>query len=185
MAALEFAILAPMLVLLLLGGTDLTFWYLKKFRLDNAAAAVGNIVAAQTSLALTAFPANYCSTTSTATNYFAVASELSLPMTVCGTGGATIISGLSNNGTTTTVAWQERTGSSASFPSLFGTVGSTPTLPPGYSVPSNHNVIATELYSDVTTWSTPVQTIIGAAGSNVLYSYTLFEPRTGQLATPQ
>jgi Flp pilus assembly protein TadG len=42
-AAVEFAIVAPMLVLLLLAGTDLTFWFLKKFRLDNTASEVGNL----------------------------------------------------------------------------------------------------------------------------------------------
>ncbi len=186
---MEFALLLPVLLALLVAGTDITFWFLKKFRLDNAASAVANLVAQSSSLAASAFPSNYCSASAAATNYFAVASQIAAPMTVCGAagtgGGATIISGLSNNGTTTKIVWQQRTGDAAAYPSMLGATGSAPTLPNGYSVPANHSLIATELYTSTTTWSTFSQSLLGIAGPTTIYAYAVFEPRFKTLATPQ
>jgi Flp pilus assembly protein TadG len=187
-AALEFAIMAPVLALLLLAGTDLSLWFLKKFRLDNTASEVGNLVAEASTLTLTAFPAGYCSTNATSLNYFAIASQLASPLPVCGTdmvnAGATIISGITNNGAKTTIVWQQRTGSDQ-FKSQFGTAGTTPAFPPGYSLPSGHSIIATEIYSGISLWSTPTQQLLNATGPSSMYSYSVFEPRSGTLLTPQ
>jgi Flp pilus assembly protein TadG len=188
-AALEFAIAAPVLALLLLAGTDLSMYFLKKFRLDNTASELGNLVAEASTLSLNAFPAGYCSTNAASLNYFAIASQLASPLPVCGNGvvnsGATIISGIANDGKKTTIVWQQRTGD-AQFKSQFGAAGTTsPTFPPGYSLPSGHSVIATEIYSGVSLWSTPTQALLGAAGPSSIYSYSVFEPRSGTLLTPQ
>ncbi len=183
MAALEFALLAPALILLLLGGVDLMIWFQSKFRLDNAAGAIGNMVAQSETLSLAAFPSAYCSASATAQNYFAIAAQLANPLQVCGTAGATIVSGIQNNGKSTTVIWQERTGATT-FASLFGAVGSKAALPPGYTVPNGHSIITTELYSGVTPWKYSLA-IMGAPGPSSLYSYSVFEPRSGTLATPQ
>ncbi len=88
------------------------------------------------------------------------------PLSVCGNGGATIISGITNNGTSTKVVWQERTGNAA-YTSLFGTQGGAPTLPPGYSLPSGHSIIATELYTGISPWNFSAQ-LMGGPGSNHL-----------------
>lgn len=158
--AVEFAIVAPVLVLLLLAGTDLTFWFLKKFRLDNTASELGNLVAQADTLKLAAFPGGYCSQSASSLNYFAMASQLASPLQVCGAMGATIISGIANNGSKTTVVWQQRTGDAVAYPSRFGNRGTAATLPSGYSVPSGHSIIATEIYSGVTPWSTPIALIV-------------------------
>ena len=183
-AALEFALVLPALVLLLLAGTDLTMWFINKFRLESTATAVGNMVAAANTLPLTAFPASYCSQASTSLNYFAVASTIANPLSVCGTTGATIISGIANKGGKTSISWQERTGNVAAFPSLVGTAGSAPTLPPGYSLPPSHNVIVTEIYTGITPWKFS-QAIMPGPGPTSLYAYSIFEPRLGALPTPQ
>jgi Flp pilus assembly protein TadG len=183
--AVEFAIVAPVLVLLLLAGTDLTFWFLKKFRLDNTASELGNLVAQADTLKLAAFPGGYCSQSASSLNYFAMASQLASPLQVCGAMGATIISGIANNGSKTTVVWQQRTGDAVAYPSRFGNRGTAATLPSGYSVPSGHSIIATEIYSGVTPWSTPTAQLLGTTGPAALYSYAVFEPRSGTLLTPQ
>lgn len=182
-AALEFAFVAPMLVLLLLGGVDVMIWFQNKFRLDNAAGALGNMVAQAETLSLSAFPASFCSNSAAALNYFAVASQLTNPLVVCGTDGATIVSGIQNDGTTTKVIWQERTGD-AGYQSLFGTPGNAASLPKGYTVPSGHSIITTELYSGVTPWKYSLA-IMGTPGPSYLYAYSVFEPRSGKLVTPQ
>jgi Flp pilus assembly protein TadG len=87
-AALEFALVLP--VLLLLAGADLTIWFLK-FRLDNNASSVGNIVSSAATLSASAFPGSYCAATSASLNHFAIAYRVASPLTVCGSNGATII----------------------------------------------------------------------------------------------
>jgi Flp pilus assembly protein TadG len=182
-AALEFALVLPVLALLLLAGVDLSLWFINKFRLDNAAQSLGNIVAAAQTLPLSAFPASFCAGTSTSLNYFAIAYTMSSPLGVCGTQGATIISGITNNGTTTTISWQERNGNAVAYPSLFGTPGKTLKLPAGYSVPSGHSIVATELYTDLSPWKFSLALMPGP-GPTSLYSYAIYEPRSGTLATP-
>ena len=184
-AALEFAILAPVLLMLLLSGTDLSLWLLRKYRMDNTASTIANMVAAAQQLSATAFPASYCSTTASSLNYFAISSQVAAPMAVCGNSGATIISGITNNGTKTTIAWQERTGNATSFPSLFGAAGGVPVFPSGYTVPSGHSLIVAEVYSEVSTWSLPSQTLLGTVGASSMYSYAMYEPRLGGLVTPK
>jgi len=183
LAALEFALVLPFVALLMLGGADITFWLIKKFRLDDAATAVGNIVAAANNLPASAFPASYCASTSTSLNYFAVAYSVASPMSVCGTNGATIISGITNDGTTTLIVWQERSGDSGAYPSRFGIKGGTPSFPSGYTVPSGHSVITTELYTGISPWSFS-RIFMGGIGSTSLYAYSVFEPRFGKLSTP-
>jgi Flp pilus assembly protein TadG len=183
-AAFEFALVLPILLFLLLAGTDLTIWFVNKFRLDNTATQLGDIVTEQNTLALSAFPAGFCSGTSATLNFFAISYTIASPLSVCGAGGATIISGISNNGSSTTMVWQERTGNTAAYPSLIGTPGGAVTLPPGYSVPSGHSVIATEVYTGVTPWKFS-SILMGGPGAPSLYAYSIFEPRSGTLATPQ
>jgi hypothetical protein len=183
-AALEFALVLPILLFLLLAGTDLTIWFINKFRLDNTAQDIGNIVSASQTLSLGAFPASYCAAGSTSLNYFAIAYTIAAPLSVCGSNGATIISGISSTGGTTKMVWQERTGNAAAYPSLFGTPGGALTLPPGYSVPGGHGIITTEVYTGVTPWKFSLF-LMGGAGAPSLYAYSIFEPRFGSLATPQ
>nr|WP_294500952.1 TadE/TadG family type IV pilus assembly protein [uncultured Rhodopila sp.] len=183
-AAFEFALVLPILLILLLAGTDLTIWFINKFRLDNTASEVGNIVAGATALPLSAFPASWCSASSTSLNYFAIAYNIAAPLSVCGTNGATIISGITNNGTSTSMVWQERTGNAAAYPSLIGTPGNALTFPPGYSVPSGHSIIATEVYTGITPWKFSLSFMSGP-GAPSLYAHSIFEPRSGTLATPQ
>jgi Flp pilus assembly protein TadG len=183
-AALEFALVLPFLALLMLGGADLTFMFIKKYRLDDTATAMGNLIAAANVLPASAFPASYCAPMAGSLNYFAIAYSTASPLPVCGASGATIISGITNNGTKTTIVWQERSGNAAAFPSLFGTAGAVPTLPPGYSVPSGHSIIATELYTGITPWVFSL-VFMGNQGPTSLYAYSVFEPRLGTLVTPQ
>jgi Flp pilus assembly protein TadG len=183
-AAFEFALVLPVLLLLLLAGADVTIWFINKFRLDNTATTVGNIVSAAQTLPLSAFPAAYCSGTAASLNYFAIAYSIASPLAVCGSNGATIISGITNNGSKTTMVWQKRTGNAAAYPSLVGTPGAALTLPIGYSVPSGHGIIVTEVYTGITPWKYSLSFMAGA-GAPSLYAYAIFEPRFGTLATPQ
>jgi hypothetical protein len=183
-AALEFAVVLPIFVLLLLGGGDVTIWLINKFNLDSAAQLIGNSVSSAPSLSLSAFPASYCSGSSGSLNYFAMAYTDASPLAVCGQKGATIISGITNDGTNITMVWQQRSGGPAGFPSLFGVPGSSVKLPPGYSIPSGHSIITTELYTGISPWLFSVA-LMGGPGATSLYAYSVFEPRLGQLMTPQ
>ncbi len=171
MAAIEFALVLPAAVLLLLGGTDLAIWITDWFRLERAASETADITAR-------AYPL-YAANFTAAGGYFAIAQQIAKPLAVAGQGGATIISGIVNNGTTTTIAWQQVNTTNAAYTSKFGTVGQAPTLPVGYAVPSGEMVIAAEIYSGIHPWMLSFLQM-GTTGPDVAYVYSLYAPRSGE-----
>jgi Flp pilus assembly protein TadG len=181
-SAMEFAIMLPFLALFMLGATDTAFWLMNKTRLDNTATTVGNLIASADSLPSGVFPASWCSPNSATINYFAIASTVASPLAVCGSGGATIISGISNTGNTT-IVWQERSGDAGAYPSAIGVAGAVPNLPIGYTVPAGHNVVITEIYSGISPWNFSSPLLTG--GPNFMYSLSVFEPRLARLVVPQ
>ena len=119
LAAVEFALIAPLILLLMLAGTDLTIFMRTRLRIDehgNRAGADRDAVPATSMTAISAV----CSPRHRP-------SPARTPVT--GLLGTTIITGIVNSGGKQTIAWQKRS-ASATFTSLFGTAtGSTPVLP--------------------------------------------------------
>jgi Flp pilus assembly protein TadG len=176
MAAIEFALVLPVATLLLLGGTDIVLWLNHWFRLDRTASETADIVSRASSLSATGFTATG--------GYFATAAQIAAPLSVAGATGATIISGIVNNGSQTTIAWQESNTANAAFVSKLGQVGRVPVLPIGYSVPSGESVIAVEIYSEISPWVFSLS-MMGTAGSPAIYVSAFYRPRAGELATLQ
>jgi len=98
------------------------------------------------------------------------------------TGGATVITGITNPNGTTLIAWRQWTGDSSFMTSGLGldlgTVGGAPTLPDGYAVPAGSSVVAVELFSNVKPWVLSMM----STSSTVLRSTTLFQPRAALLS---
>jgi hypothetical protein len=70
-----------------------------------------------------------------------------------GTGGRTVITGLSGNGSTNTVLWQVSRGESAAiFSSRFPTVGGSGTLPNNVLIPSGQTLVTTEVFTANQPW---------------------------------
>jgi Flp pilus assembly protein TadG len=124
-AAVEFALVAPFIMLLMLGGTDLTIFMRTKMRVDETAT--------QVALAVTQYQNLY---DSDFTILFNAAQTIAGTTPVTGLFGTTIITGIvTDTNDRQTIAWQKRS-TQATFNSLFGTAkGSVPNLPNSYLMP--------------------------------------------------
>ena len=128
LAAVEFALVAPFIILVMLGGTDLTIFMRTMMRVDETGT--------QISLAVTQYQSLY---DSDFTYLFNAAQTVAGTTPVTGLLGATIITGIVNSGGRQTIAWQRRS-PSATFPSQFGTaIGSAPNAAEQLSVAVRRN----------------------------------------------
>lgn len=169
-AAIEFALIAPFVLLLMLGGADLTIFLRTAMRVDETATEMAVVVTQYANLYQSDF-----------TTLFNDAQTIAGTTAVTGLFGATIISGIVNNGTTQTVAWQQRS-PSATFNSQFGATGSVPNLPYSYTLPSNGVLIAVEVFTSASPWVFSAS-LMGASNVTSIRSYALYQPRLGSLAT--
>jgi Flp pilus assembly protein TadG len=171
LAAVEFALVAPFIILVMLGGTDLTIFMRTMMRVDETAT--------QISLAVTQYQSLY---DSDFTYLFNAAQTVAGTTPVTGLLGATIITGIVSSGGRQTIAWQRRS-PSATFSSQFGTViGSTPKLPNNYLLPSGGTLIAVEVFTAATPWVLSASLLSGS-GITSIRSYALYQPRLGLLST--
>jgi Flp pilus assembly protein TadG len=170
-AALEFALLAPFVILVTLAGADLSLFMRTVMRMDETATGVA--------MAVTQYDKLYSGDFAGLFN----ASQTIAGMTpVTGLLGTTIITGIVKSGGRQTIAWQRRS-TSATFTSLFGTGrGTAPVLPDSYVLPTDGEVlVAVEVFTTASPWVLSA-TLMGGPGSASLRSYVLFQPRLGSLA---
>ena len=174
-AAIEFALVAPFFILLMLGAADLTFFMRVKMRLE----ATAN----QVTLVVTQYENLYDSDFTGTFNIFNTAQTIAGTTPVTGLLGATIVTGIvTDSQDRQTIAWQKRS-SQATPVSLFGTVvGSAPVLPNNYLLPANGTLIAVEVFTPATPWVFSAS-VMGGGVTTTLRSYTLYQPRLGSLAT--
>jgi Flp pilus assembly protein TadG len=147
-AGVEFGLLAPVLFTLFLGTAEAVVYLRSWFTLERVAAEVTNITTQQTALGQT----TVCALFSMAQSIAGSVNVTSVGVPA-GTGGRTVITGLSGNGTTNTVLWQISRGEAATvFASRFGAVGSSATLPNSVLIPSGQTLIATEVFTSNQPW---------------------------------
>jgi Flp pilus assembly protein TadG len=175
-AAVEFALVAPFIILLMLAGADLTFFMRVKMRLEATANQVALVVTQYNDL--------YVSDFTGTPNLFDTAQTIAGTTPVTGSAATTIITGIVTDGSATprqTIAWQKRSDTRTTPVSLFGTaVGATPTMPDNYVMAKNGMLIAVEVFSP----ATPLvfsASMMGGAIATTLRSYTLYQARLGTL----
>jgi Flp pilus assembly protein TadG len=168
-AAVEFALVAPFLLLLMLGGADLTIFM--------RTAMIINETANEVALTVTQYQSLY---TSDFTVLFNAAQTIAGTTPVTGLVGTTIITGIVNSNGKQTIAWQQRS-PSATFNSLFGTARAVPVLPNNYVLPSGGTLIAVEVFTPVTPWVFSAS-LMAASSVRSLRSYALYQPRLGTLS---
>jgi Flp pilus assembly protein TadG len=170
-AAVEFALVAPFIILVILAGTDLSIFMRTKMRVDQTAVELALTVTQYQNLYDSDF-----------TGLFNAAQTLAGTTPVTGLLGTTIITGIVNNGSKQTIAWQKRS-ASATFNSLFGTSpGAVPVLPNTYLLPSGGVLIAVEVFTSASPWVLSAN-LMGTSSVTSLRSYALFQPRLGSLST--
>jgi Flp pilus assembly protein TadG len=175
--AIEFALVAPFILLLMLAGTDLTIFMRTKMRIDEVATEVALMVTQYQNLYVSDF-----SPPATAP-LFDAAQIIAGTTPVTGLLGTTIITGIVTDANDKqTIAWQYQS-DQATFTSLFGTAkGSVPTLPNNYKMPINSTLIAVEAFTSASPWVLSAS-LMGGAGTTSLWSYALYQPRLGSLST--
>jgi Flp pilus assembly protein TadG len=168
-AAVEFALVAPALLLVLLSVVDLVGLIRASWRMERSAGELGNVIAQLDGLSEADFPV-----------LFGVADQLAAPYVVTGPAGAVIITGLSSSsGGVVTRTWRRRAGDN-SFQSRLGETG-PPVLPIGFTLPAGQTAIAVETYVRVTPWVLAVSFF----GQQVetLSGFGMYRPRLSSLTT--
>ena len=174
-AALEFALLAPLVVVLMVAVAE-TVTYLRAWhRLERTAAEVANIASQYQTLV----PADVAT-------LFDAASTIAAPWKAWATTGPatgrarTIIGVVNGTGAGNTVAWSCARGDSA----LAGRIAGTTALPNNLLVPAGQTVLVVEVISNARPWSILSATgfgFFGTAGPDPIRTYAIVRPRQAQL----
>jgi Flp pilus assembly protein TadG len=170
LATVEFALVAPFILLLVLAGADVTVYLRTAMRVDETATELAVVVTQYSNL----YQGDFSS-------LFSDAQTIAGNTPVSGLLGATIISGIVNSNGTQTIAWQQISPSSR-FSSRFGRVGSVPNLPNGYVLPTGGVLIAVEVATSTSPWVFSARLMPSSSISSIR-TYALYQPRLGSLAT--
>lgn len=167
-AAIEFALTAPILMLLLLGGVELSRFILLHQKVEKVAYTVSDVVAQSTSV-----------TRSQLDQIYTAAEQIMLPYSF-GADGVVIVNSVykSSSNATPTIRWVYQGGGTLARTSQIGVANGNATLPPGLTLNDKDNIIIAEVYYTYR----PLLT-----GSMIpvtdIYKMAIFKPRLGALIT--
>ncbi len=168
LAALEFALAAPILLTLLLSGFEYARYLLIHQKAEKLAYTVADVVAQSTSV-----------TTAQLSQTLSVTSQIMQPYSVTAN-ERVIISSVYQSGTTNppTVRWQYSGGGTLTATSRVGAVNGNATLPTGFTLNDKDNIIVAEVFYSFT----PI--FAGELlGTVTIYKQAIFKPRLGKLTT--
>lgn len=167
-AAMEFAMVAPMLVLIFLGGYEINRYIQIAQKVDNVAYTVADVVSQQTSI-----------TNNQLAVYMEAATQLMQPLTF-GSSGVVIVTSVyrASGSANAVVQWRYTGGGTLSRTSTLGNVGATATLPSGFTLNQRDNVIIVEVYYVFN----PIMSGYVLSQTDI-YKRAIFKPRLGALTT--
>jgi Flp pilus assembly protein TadG len=167
-AAMEFAIIAPVITFALLGGTELSRYMLMHQKMDRVSASVSNMVAQSTTMKVVDFD-----------NMWAAAIQVSKPFDLGGTTSKVIISFIvAETDTNYRIQWQREGGGTLGQNSLLGSEGGLATMPTGVTLKQGDTLVAVEVYATYTPFV--FQELIG---STVVYHRSFDQPRLTDIIT--
>ncbi len=164
---IEFAAIAPFLVLLCLGGFELSRLMLVHMKLEKVSYTINDVVSQQTSI-----------TNSQLNQYVSAAAQIMQPFTFS-SGGVVFVSSVYQSGTNPPeVKWQYTGGGTLGSSSQVGHTGGWATLPTGFTLNDKDNIIVVEVFYNFTP-------VFGkfAVGASSIYKRAIFKPRLGSLIT--
>lgn len=170
-AATEFAITAPLMLLLSIGGFDLARYMLINQKAEKLAYTVSDVIS----------QSNTNLTNAQVTQIMNASTQIMLPYPF-GTAGVVIVTSVTQTGNYSAsnpakVSWQRTGGGSLSKPSLVGAPGLTATLPGGLTLNDKDNIIVAEVYYS---YSPLFMNYI--LPSSTVYRTAVFKPRLGALS---
>jgi len=170
-AAVEFALVAPMLITLVLGGYQLSQLLYANQRVEKMAFTVTDAISRDQMI-----------TAGMAASLFSATGELMKPLDF-GQNGIVVLSAIQRGDTDYPqygkITWQCKGGGTLSKSSKFGTVGDyVPELPGDLDLEKKDAVIVAEVFFRYT----PTISLF-SFGQRDIYKYALFRPRLGQLTS--
>ncbi len=174
-AYLEFAIILPFILALLMGSIEVSRYIIVSQKVEKTSITLSDVISQGKTIS-----------TSNLDNMIYASSQVMLPYTMAGN-GYVIVSSVKQNGAYSAinpavVDWQYKsTGTNGSWvqASKVGTVGATAALPSGMTLNDKDNVIVTELFYNFT----PLFLSNGVISSAAIYKVSVFKPRLGDLST--
>lgn len=134
-ALMEFALAAPVLILLAVGGSDFVIYLLLQQKLQNAAFNVADLAARDKTLSV-----------SQLNSIFMSVQHVSKPFDFANNGRA-IVTGISaTSSNNPRVYWQRSGAGSYSAASRVGSVGQAAAIPESLSISANETIIAAEIF---------------------------------------
>lgn len=163
----ELAVALPVILLIIIGGFDTGRYVLLHQKMNRAASTMADLVSRPTSISSAEIDI-----------LFSAADELMMPFDL-GARGRIIVSSVSKDGSgVEEIDWQYAGGGSLSAVSEIGEAGETPSLPDGFMVREDENVIVAEIFFDYE----PV--FMGfAMEPGVVWHFAIRRPRRGDLST--
>lgn len=166
LAAVEFALALPLIIILTFGTLEVTLYVLITQKLERVSLTVSDLVTQSETI-----------TTAQLDQIIPSAAQVMLPYNFA-TDGYAIISSISKTGTNTPVInWQYKSSGTAQV-SHFGVAGGNATMPANFTMADKDTVIVTEVFYNYK----PV--LFGIIyNSSLMYRYSIFKPRIGNLTT--
>jgi len=165
-AAVEFALVLPILLILLLGGMDMTRYMLYHQKVERITFTVSDLVTQSQSVTKTQMD-----------DIALAASQIMQPFTF-GSKGVVIVSSVYKDSAAVypTIRWQYVGGGSLARASKVGILNGTPALPAGLTLNDKDNVIITETYYVFEpTFNS------GYLSTGDIYKIAVYKPRLGSL----
>lgn len=169
LAALEFAIVAPVLLVLFYGGVEVTRYILIVQKTEKLAHAVSDMITQSKT-----------ATYATMNQVMSAASDIMNPYSLS-TNGTVIVSSLyrAQGVASAKVNWRYQGGGSLTAASKLGSVNGNVTMPTTFTFDERENVIAAEVYYRFS----PLLTTM-FFDTTTVYRVAFYKPRLGELVTP-
>jgi Flp pilus assembly protein TadG len=169
-AAVEFAIIASVLAVALLGGTELSRYTLMHQKMDRVSSSVSNWVAQSSTMAITDFE-----------NMWAAAKEVAKPFEIDGGKGKVIISFIvAETNSNYRITWQRSGAGTIAKTSQLGNQGGLAKLPTGVTMKQGDTMVAVEVYALYEPFVFPE-----LIGTSIVYHRSFDQPRLTDVITLQ
>lgn len=166
-AVAEFAIAVPILMLIMLGGTEIARFVLLHQKLARAAVTMADLVSQAETIS-----------EGELSQLFAAVDPVMQPFGMGARGTVIVSSVTASGGNPARISWQRIGGGGlAGVGSELGTEGATANLPPGFVVRDGETTLVAEAYYNFS----PLFTA-GLVDAGTLYHRAMFRPRFGSLA---
>ena len=171
----EFAVVTPIILLTLLGAFDAARYMLLNQKLDRAAATMSDLVSRPSNISAGEI-----------NQLMDAAIEVVQPFDLTTSGGVIVSSVYKNPGDAAEVTWQITGGGPVTPASAVGGVGDTASMPSGFVVRDNENIITAEVYYDYEPIFLDVLKNLVGAGQllpdGVIVQTAFRQPRLGDLS---